>query len=173
MLPHLTFVLGGASSGKSAFAEKLVFQSKADRVYIATSQVFDDEMRKKVDAHLTMRGDGWHTIECPLDAVTALHGIKSEEVVLFDCATMWLTNHMLADHNIDAQTDALLSALAACKGRVVMVSNEVGMGIVPDNKLARQFRDAQGKLNQRLAAASDLAVFVVAGLPMTLKGQLP
>lgn len=173
MLPKLTFVLGGASSGKSKFAEGLVVETGAPRVYLATSQVFDQEMRAKIDQHLQQRGKDWHTVEEPFDLRDTLASIGQDQVVLLDCATMWLTNHLLAEHDIQAETAKLLQSLRTCEGRVVIVSNEVGMGIVPDNKLARQFRDAQGKLNQQLATASDLAVFVVAGLPTVLKGNLP
>ena len=173
MLPKLSFILGGAASGKSAFAEQLVIQTGAPRVYIATAQIFDAEMRAKVDAHLAMRGTDWRTIEAPTDLSDAFASINQDEVVLLDCATMWLSNHLMDEGDIAAATDALLAQLKNCAGRVVVVSNEVGMGIVPDNALARKFRDAQGKLNQQIAAQADLAVFVVAGLPNVLKGQLP
>lgn len=172
-LPKLTFVLGGASSGKSAFAEGLVVATGAPRVYVATSQIYDDEMAAKVSDHVAARGGDWHTIEEPLDMAKALSQVADDQVVLLDCASMWLTNHMMAEHDLVQKTEALFAALAACKGRVVVVSNEVGMGIVPDNAVARRFRIAQGKLNQRLAAAADLAVFVIAGLPQVLKGNLP
>ena len=172
-LPKLTFVLGGASSGKSAFAEGLVVATGAPRVYVATSQIYDDEMAAKVRDHVAARGNDWHTIEEPLDMAKALSQVGEDQVVLLDCASMWLTNHIMAEHDLAVETEALIAALAACKGRVVVVSNEVGMGIVPDNALARRFRIAQGKLNQRLAAAADLAVFVIAGLPQVLKGNLP
>lgn len=173
MLPKLSFILGGASSGKSAFAEKLVHESGKDKVYLATAEIYDAEMKAKVEAHLQMRGGGWRTIEAPRDLDAALLSVSSEEVVLLDCATMWLSNHMMAESDLDLATDALIQALKACRGRVIVVSNEVGMGIVPENALARRFRDVQGKLNQRLAHEADLAVFVVAGLPTVLKGQLP
>ncbi len=173
MLPKLTFVLGGAASGKSSFAEKLVCDTGAPRVYLATSQVFDDEMRRKVDDHITMRGPDWETIEEPLHLEDILTALPADKVVLLDCATMWLSNHMMEDADIGAATERLVNALTACKARVVIVSNEVGMGIVPDNALARAFRNAQGKLNIRLADVSDLAVFVVSGLPHVLKGTLP
>ncbi|MDC0739010.1 bifunctional adenosylcobinamide kinase/adenosylcobinamide-phosphate guanylyltransferase [Cognatishimia sp. SS12] len=173
MLPKLTFVLGGAASGKSAFAEKLVNDAGCPKVYLATAQAFDAEMRAKISAHIAMRGAGWHTIEAQLDLAPALAGCRADQVVLLDCATMWLSNQLLAEKDVAEATAALLEALAACPGRIVLVSNEVGMGIVPDNALARQFREAQGKLNQQLAAAADLAFFVVAGLPQCLKGDWP
>lgn len=173
MILKLTFILGGASSGKSRFAEGLITDTGAPRVYIATSQAHDSEMSDRIRAHQKDRGESWRTIESPLDVVTALADVRENEVALLDCATMWLSNHMLAEHDIEAETLQLLNALAACKGRVVVVSNEVGTGIVPENALARRFRDAQGKLNQKIAAQADLAVLVVAGLPVTLKGSLP
>lgn len=173
MLPKLTFVLGGAASGKSAYAEKLVGDCGTPKVYIATAQIYDAEMRRKVDNHIEMRGPDWQTIEAPQDVASALAEIQSNQVVLLDCATMWLTNHLLAENDTARESDALIKALLDCSGRVVVVSNEVGMGIVPDNALARQFRDLQGRLNQSLANASELTVFVIAGLPQVLKGQLP
>lgn len=173
MLAKLILILGGASSGKSAFAERLVTETGAPRVYLATAQAFDDEMRSKISDHQTMRGAGWRTLETPLDPADALAKVTGDEVVLLDCATMWLSNHLLAESDIPSQTQSLLSALANCAGRVVVVSNEVGLDVVPENTLARRFRDAQGKLNQQIAAQADLAVLVVAGLPMVLKGDLP
>lgn len=166
----LTLVLGGAASGKSAFAESLVLQSNMARVYIATAQAFDDEMRAKIAAHRNQRGDEWQTIEAPLNAGPVLSEVTSEQAVLFDCATMWLSNHLLAERDIAADVETLLTALSECRGDVVVVSNEVGQGIVPDNPLARRFRDAQGQLNQALAAAAHRVFFVTAGLPQLLKG---
>ena len=173
MILKLTFILGAAASGKSAYGEHLVISTGAPRVYLATSQVHDAEMQVKVADHVAARGAGWATVECPFDLANALGEIRDDQVALVDCATMWLSNHMLADHDLEQETARLMQALADCKGRVVIVSNEVGMGIVPENALARRFRNAQGKLNQTLAAAADTAVLVAAGLPMALKGTLP
>ncbi|MEM7088499.1 MAG: bifunctional adenosylcobinamide kinase/adenosylcobinamide-phosphate guanylyltransferase [Pseudomonadota bacterium] len=172
MAADLTFVLGGAASGKSAFAEQLVVSSGKNRVYIATSQVFDEEMRVKVDRHVSQRGAGWQTIETPFDLHPVLADLSAQQICLIDCATMWLTNHMLAEHDLDRAQSDLLSALISCAARVVIVSNEVGQGIVPDNTLGRQFREAQGRLNIALAARADLVVQVVAGLPVVVKGTL-
>jgi len=130
-------------------------------------------MQDRIDQHKTQRGPDWRTIEAPIDVVGALAKVTPQEAVLLDCATLWLSNQMLAEADLRIETDRLLQALAACTGDVVIVSNEVGQGIVPDNALARQFRDAQGRLNQLLAAQSDLAVLVCAGLPLVLKGSLP
>jgi adenosylcobinamide kinase/adenosylcobinamide-phosphate guanylyltransferase len=173
MLDKLTLVLGGASSGKSALAEKLVIDSELDRIYLATSQAWDDEMKAKIKKHIAQRGKGWTTKEAPLDLEPVLAEIKKKQVVLLDCATMWLTNHLLADHDIAAESKRLIKALKSCKGRVVIVSNEVGLSIVPENALARRFRDAQGLLNQQLAAEADTVLTVMAGLPLALKGQMP
>jgi adenosylcobinamide kinase/adenosylcobinamide-phosphate guanylyltransferase len=130
-------------------------------------------MRTRIAQHQRDRGGDWLTVEAPLDLAAALAAARPAEVVLIDCATLWLTNHLLADHDLPARTEALIAALAACQAPVIIVSNEVGWGIVPDNALARRFRDEQGRLNQRLAATSDLVVTVIAGLPLVLKGQLP
>ncbi|MFN4204274.1 MAG: bifunctional adenosylcobinamide kinase/adenosylcobinamide-phosphate guanylyltransferase [Tabrizicola sp.] len=172
-LPPLSLVIGGARSGKSAFAEQLVCASDRPRRYIATAEAWDDEMRERIARHRADRGTDWITDEAPLDLVTAIAAARAGEAVLIDCATLWLTNHLLAGHDIPAETSRLVSALAACPAPVVMVSNETGWGIVPENALARRFRDEQGRLNQRLAAAADLVVTVIAGLPLVLKGRLP
>lgn len=173
MLPKLSLILGGASSGKSAFAETLVMAASQPRIYIATAQTFDDEMRQKVQKHLVQRGPDWRTIEAPLDTADVLIGLPAEAVVLLDCATMWLSNQMLAETDLATEQAKLLDTLNACPAHVVVVSNEVGLDVVPENALARRFRDAQGALNQALAKQADLAVLVVAGLPMVLKGELP
>ncbi len=166
----LTLVLGGAASGKSAFAETLVMATGKPRVYLATAQAFDDEMRAKVDRHRDQRGPDWTTLEAPHDVAPALSGLHTDQVCLLDCATMWLSNRMLAEDDLAAAQDKFLAALAGCAAELVVVSNEVGQGIVPDNALARRFRDAQGRLNIALAARSDRVIQVVAGLPLVLKG---
>jgi adenosylcobinamide kinase / adenosylcobinamide-phosphate guanylyltransferase len=172
-LPDLTLVFGGAASGKSAFAETLILQQSTSPTYIATAQIFDEEMAAKVEQHRDMRGTRWTTIEEPLDLPHALLQAPPNAPVLIDCATLWLTNVILGDHDVDAHTAAFLSALALQEGPVVVVSNEVGQGIVPENALARRFRNAQGRLNQQIAAQADLVVAVMAGLPLVLKGKLP
>lgn len=172
-LPFLSLVLGGASSGKSAFAEGLLTDTGRPRVYVATAQAFDSEMQTKIKIHRAQRGPDWRTVEEPLDMAAALAGIDADCVVLIDCATLWLTNHLLAETDLDSAADGFCAALAACPAPVAVVSNEVGQGIVPDNALSRRFRTAQGSLNQRLGAQAGLVVAVMAGLPMVLKGQLP
>ncbi len=173
MHPNLTFVLGGAASGKSSFAEQLVVSSGKKRVYLATSQVFDDEMKNKVQKHVVQRGAGWETIEAPLDLSNALARLGADQICLIDCATMWLSNNLLAENDLEQAQAELLEAVQNCPAQILIVSNEVGHGIVPDNALARKFREAQGRLNISLAAQADLVVQVTAGLPLVLKGQLP
>ncbi len=173
MLPKLSLILGGAASGKSAFAEGLVMASPQPRIYVATAQTFDEEMRQKVQKHLGQRGPDWRTIEAPLDTSEVLRDLPEDAIVLLDCATMWLSNQMLAENDLATEQAKLLDALQACRAHVVVVSNEVGLDVVPENALARRFRNAQGALNQAIAKQADLAVLVVAGLPLVLKGELP
>ncbi|MEM7317621.1 MAG: bifunctional adenosylcobinamide kinase/adenosylcobinamide-phosphate guanylyltransferase [Pseudomonadota bacterium] len=175
MFPKYTLILGGAASGKSVFAEQVVERSGKPRIYLATSQLFenDDEMRNKIHAHVARRGRDWTTIEAPFEAAAALETLQSDEVCLLDCATMWLTNHLLAENDLTAKQDQLLDAIANCRANLVLVSNEVGHGIVPGDALSRRFREAQGRLNIALAARAELVVLVVAGLPQVLKGALP
>ena len=155
------------------FAENLILNSGLSPVYIATSRVWDDETKTRVDVHKSRRDGSWTTIEAIFDLEPARDGATPSQAILIDCATMWLTNHLLEDHDLYAQSDLLIDALKSCKAPIVIVSNEVGQGIVPDNALSRQFREAQGRLNIALATQSDLAVQVVAGLPNVLKGMLP
>ena len=169
-LPPLTLVLGGAASGKSAYAESLAMKSTRPRIYIATAQAFDAEMKDKIADHQRVRGPDWTTIEAPVDLPAALGRVQPEDVVLIDCATLWLSNIILADQDVKQAKDDLLNALAAAPCPVVIVSNEVGQGIVPDNALSRKFRNAQGRLNQDIAAKADTVVAVMAGLPLALKG---
>ena len=172
MLPRRTFVLGGAASGKSAWAEALLETSALPMTYIATGRVFDEEVRARVDIHRARRDNRWTTIEAPLDLGPVLAGIDANSAVLIDCATRWLSNHVLDGSDLGTAQTALIDALRTCSAPWVMVSNEVGHGIVPENALARHFREAQGRLNILLAAEADLAVQVIAGLPQVLKGQL-
>lgn len=173
--PRLALVIGGARSGKSALAERLVLASARKPVYLATAQAWDDEMAARIARHRAARqGAGWRTIEVPRDLAPALAAASPDEAVLLDCATLWLTNVMLApDGDLAAEETRLIDAVDACAAPVTVVTNETGLGIVPENALARAFRDAQGRLNQRLAARAGLVVAVWAGLPMVLKGRLP
>jgi len=163
----VTLVLGGARSGKSRYAESL---GRGEKYYLATAEVFDAEMRARIEAHVKQRGDNWHTMEEPLDIVAALKRLDGKgRFILVDCVTFWISNLMHVKRNVAAEVAGLCAALKSVKARVVVVSNEVGQGIVPDNALARAFRDEQGFANQHLAAACHVVVFVTAGLPTILK----
>jgi len=170
LLPPVTLVLGGARSGKSRFAEQLLDRVPRSRAYLATAEVFDDEMAERIRLHREQRGEGWRTIEAPLMLAEALQReTDNGDAVLVDCLTLWLSNLMGAERDIAAETAQLVGCLPQLGGPVVFVANEVGLGIVPDNALARQFRDHAGRLNQAIAAAADQVFFVAAGLPLRLK----
>lgn len=167
-MSRLTLVLGGARSGKSRFAETLARQHGGPRSYIATAEAFDDEMRQRIARHRDQRaGDGWQTIEAPLDPAAVL---PREGLVLLDCVTVWLGNLMHHGRDLKSEVAKLCAALEACPAEVILVSNEVGLSIVPENAMARRFRDEQGLANQALAAVSDTVYFIAAGLPLRLKG---
>jgi adenosylcobinamide kinase/adenosylcobinamide-phosphate guanylyltransferase len=164
----LVLVLGGARSGKSSYAERLIAAHPAPWRYIATGQALDAEMAERIAIHRQRRSAGWSTVEAPLDLVGALHAADTIPV-LVDCLTLWLSNHLLAGSDLDAECGRLEEALLRRRGQTVAVANEVGMGVVPDNALARRFRDAAGRLSQRLAGRADRVVLMVAGLPMQVK----
>ena len=169
----LLLVLGGARSGKSAYAQATVERAVADgreAIYLATAWAGDEEMRARIATHVAARDGRWRTVDAPYDLaeVLAIEAVPGH-VVLVDCLTLWLTNIMLRGDDVDAATAALVAGLGALRGGVVLVSNEVGQGIVPDNPLGRRFRDAQGRLNQAIAGACGQVMLVVAGLPLPLK----
>jgi adenosylcobinamide kinase / adenosylcobinamide-phosphate guanylyltransferase len=167
-LPRLTFVLGGARSGKSSFAEALISCATPPWLYVATAEARDEELAERILRHKRERGAEWRTLEVPLDLAPALDG-AGPGPALVDCLTLWLSNVLLANRNLDEECDRLIATLTAVPGPLVVVSNEVGLGIVPETALGRVFRDAQGKLNQHVAALADRVVLLVAGLPLTLK----
>jgi adenosylcobinamide kinase / adenosylcobinamide-phosphate guanylyltransferase len=174
-MTRFTLVLGGARSGKSRYAEGLIRAAAAATPphYLATAQAWDAEMAARIAAHRADRdGQGWVTVEAPLDLAGALAAVPPDAPVLIDCLTLWVTNHLLAEQDLTAEGAALAAAIARHPGPVVAVANEVGLGIVPDNALARRFRDAAGRLHQDLAAQADRVVLVVAGLPLAVKGTL-
>ena len=163
-----TLILGGARSGKTTQALRLAEASAGGLVMIATAQALDDEMTERIARHRAERGPRWRTIEAPLDLAGALGQVEAGETAVVDCLTLWVSNLMFAERDIEQETEGLIAALA---GRdVILVSNEVGLGIVPDNALARRFRDEAGRMNQRIAAATERVLFVAAGLPLVLKG---
>jgi adenosylcobinamide kinase/adenosylcobinamide-phosphate guanylyltransferase len=173
MLPMRCFVLGGAASGKSVWAERLTESYEKSMIYVATGQAFDAEMENRVKIHKDRRDTTWTTAEAPLDLTQILASATPDQVLLIDCATMWLSNHLMADGDLAKAQSELLESLEYSAAPWIIVSNEVGHGIVPNNKLARTFREAQGRLNCLLAEKSDLAVMITAGLPHALKGELP
>ena len=162
-------ILGGARSGKPAHALARAEAAAPARVYVATAQAWDDEMADRIARHKAERGAGWRTVEAPLDLAGPLAGVRPGEAVLIDCLTLWLSNLMGAERDIEAETAALLAAISSCPAPVFLVSNEVGLGLVPETPLGRAFRDHQGRLNQQVAAAAERVTFVAAGLPLTLK----
>jgi adenosylcobinamide kinase / adenosylcobinamide-phosphate guanylyltransferase len=167
---RLTLVLGGARSGKSRYAESLVMALPSPWLYVATAEARDSEMAARVAVHQGRRGPSWTIVETPRDIAGAL-AANATTPALVDCLTLWLSNVLLADADVDAEIEHLDEALARAAAPIVLVANEVGSGIVPDNALGRRFRDLQGLLNQRIAARADRVFLVVAGLPLTLKGS--
>ena len=167
---NLIFVLGGARSGKSGFAQRLVEQLPGPYAFIATAEAYDQEMADRIARHRAERGADWETHDAPLDLAGVLRRLPAGQPVLIDCLTLWLSNHLLADHDLKDQARLLLDALAERTSPTVVVSNEVGLGIVPDNALARRFRDAAGRLNQQVAEQARAVAFLVAGLPLFPKG---
>jgi adenosylcobinamide kinase / adenosylcobinamide-phosphate guanylyltransferase len=167
-------VLGGARSGKSAYAQRLAEAQAPDRLYLATAAAGDDEMAARIARHRRDRGHGWTTLEEPLEIAAALvtHA-QPRRVVVVDCLTLWLSNLMLAGRDLGPAVRSLVDAIVELTGPAILVSNEVGMGIVPDNKLGRDFRDWQGRANREIGAACDAVIFVAAGLPLQLKPATP
>jgi adenosylcobinamide kinase/adenosylcobinamide-phosphate guanylyltransferase len=167
----LTLVIGGARSGKSRYAESLIAKTPPPWTYVATAEALDAEMTQRIAEHRARRGAKWRTLESPRDLPGALATLPANASVLVDCVTLWLSNLLHAAADIDAETARLDEALGKMSGHVVLVSNEVGWGIVPENALARRFRDLQGRLNQHVAAHANRVVLVAAGLPLVLKGE--
>jgi adenosylcobinamide kinase / adenosylcobinamide-phosphate guanylyltransferase len=167
----MTFVIGGARSGKSRYAESVIAALPPPWAYVATAEAGDAEMTERIAAHRVRRGPNWRTVEAPRDLTSALEACKATPI-LVDCLTLWLSNLLLAQADIEAEIERLERTLMAAPSPLVVVANEVGYGIVPDHPLGRRFRDLQGLLNQRIAARADRVVLVVAGLPLALKGTL-
>jgi adenosylcobinamide kinase / adenosylcobinamide-phosphate guanylyltransferase len=171
-LPAATLVLGGARSGKSRFAEHLIAAAPGPWVYLATAEARDAEMAERIRRHRGRRGEGWRTVEEPLDLAAGLHCAAREgRAILVDCLTLWVSNLMAAGRDVAEETGRLVAALPQLSAPIVFVSNEVGLGIVPDNSLARAFRDEAGRVNQAVAAAADRVYFIAAGLPLLMKDE--
>ena len=166
-------VLGGARSGKSRFAQDRAERSGLDLVFVATAQAYDREMEERIAHHAEARDGRWQLIEAPYDLAEAIGEAGDGRLLLVDCMTLWLSNVLLRGDDVERATASLAAAIGTLRGPAIFVSNEVGSGIVPDNALARRFRDAQGRLNQVLAARCEMVVLVVAGLPLVLKPQAP
>jgi adenosylcobinamide kinase/adenosylcobinamide-phosphate guanylyltransferase len=178
--PQIQFVLGGARSGKSAHAEALA-QTRPDTderkqrddqrlVYIATAEIFDAEMESRVELHRQRRGPEWDLVEAPLDLPRAIRDSDNDKaVILVDCLSVWTTNLLIHERDIEQARQALIDILRECKGRIILVANETGLGIVPDNALSRRFRDANGLLNQAVTAAADEVFFMMAGIALRIK----
>ena len=164
------FVLGGARSGKSRYAQERVEALGGRLAYVATAQALDAEMVDRIARHRADRDDRWHTVEAPVDLAAAItEASRQHDAILVDCLTLWLSNLICADAEIDGAFDELAEAISSCSRPLALIANEVGLGIVPDNALARKFRDEAGRLNQRIAAVADEVVFIAAGLPLRMK----
>lgn len=165
-------VLGGARSGKSRYAQARAEAAGDNPVFVATAEAFDDEMRDRIARHRTDRDARWTTVEAPRALPAAIDALSAKKaVVLVDCLTLWVSNLLLADADIPLAGRQLCDAIARFEGTLILVANEVGLGIVPDNALARSFRDAAGQLNQSVAATVQGVVLLTAGLPLTLKSD--
>jgi adenosylcobinamide kinase / adenosylcobinamide-phosphate guanylyltransferase len=169
-----TLLLGGARSGKSRHALRLA-ESYEARVMIATAEARDAEMAARIERHRAERDSSWRTMEAPVEIAEAIARVSgdaatnSRSVIVVDCLTLWLSNLMHTGADIAEETDALIDAVAGSRADIILISNELGLGLVPETRLGREFRDAQGCLNQRLAAAVDVVEFLAAGLPLRLK----
>ncbi len=167
----VTFILGGARSGKSTHALHLGAANLGAHIFIATAQALDDEMTGRIQRHRAERQHSWETIEEPLNLVATLseHAV-SGNTVLVDCLTLWLSNIFHHERDPGNEIESLADCIELATGNIILVSNEIGLGLVPETSLGRNFRDAQGRLNQKIAALSDVVEFVVAGIPLKLKG---
>lgn len=164
-------VLGGARSGKSNFSEKLVLSSGLDAHYVATGRAWDDEMRDRIREHQSRRGPVWTSHEEPVDLVGLLKKIDDpNRGILIDCLTLWVTNLMMDNRDMAAEFASLRQQVDTAKAKLVFVSNEVGLGIVPENRMAREFRDHAGRLHQNVAEGAGEVYFIAAGLPLKMKG---
>jgi adenosylcobinamide kinase/adenosylcobinamide-phosphate guanylyltransferase len=168
--PKALFVLGGARSGKSRYAQARAEASACQLIFIATAQAFDAEMTDRIVQHRADRGERWSTVEAPLDLAGAIAAHDATDtILLIDCLTLWASNLMFEERDIAHETQKLVEAIVAARSQIILVANEVGLGIVPDNALARRFRDVAGSINQAVAAAADEAVMMFVGLPLWLK----
>ena len=173
-MQKITLILGGARSGKSAFGERLALSKNGKPIYIFTAKSFDEEMDERIRIHRDRRGkEAWKDVEANINLASAVSKwSKKENVILVDCLSLWLTNLMTHERNVDKDIQKFLSQLEKSSGEVILISSEVGLGIVPDNKMARNFRDHLGLLHQQVAAISKTVIMMVAGIPMFVKGKI-
>ena len=173
-MQKITLILGGARSGKTAFGEKLALSKNGKRIYIFTAQSFDEEMDERIRIHRGRRGkEAWQDVEANINLASAVSKwSKKENVFLVDCLSLWLTNLMTHERNVDKDIQKFLSQLEKSSGEVILISSEAGLGIVPNNRMARNFRDHLGLLHQQVAAISKTVIMMVAGIPMFVKGQI-
>ncbi|MBL8663495.1 MAG: bifunctional adenosylcobinamide kinase/adenosylcobinamide-phosphate guanylyltransferase [Candidatus Odyssella sp.] len=172
--PKVMLITGGARAGKSRYAERLMAARPARHAVIATATAGDAEMAERIARHRAERDKTWETIEQPISVRSAIrNSARPDRIVLVDCLTLWISNLMAEQRDIEVEMQGLVGTLKIAAGPVIIVSNEVGLGIVPDNALARAFRDNLGRANQLVAAAAEVAVFMAAGIPIVLKGSLP
>ena len=171
-MQKITLILGGARSGKSAHGEMLALQDFSSPIYIFTAQAWDDEMKSRIKTHKKRRaGKNWTDIEAPIKLSAAIkNNAVSNNCILVDCLTLWLTNLMMKEYDIDTAIDELLGIIRSAPGEIIFISSEVGLGIVPENSMARRFRDLSGKLHQKLAIEAENVLLMVAGIPMVVKG---
>lgn len=167
--PNLTLVIGGARSGKSSHGEGLIEAHEPPWIYIATAQALDEEMKQRISAHQQRRDGRWQTIEAPLDLVSAIEQKSDDRPVLIDCLTLWLTNHLMNGADLARESRLLAETLSARTVPTIVITNEVGQGIVPADAMTREFRDAAGRLNQMIAAVSGSVVQMVAGIAVKVK----
>ncbi len=169
-MAKITLILGGARSGKSLYAEQLALSGTGTKIYLATAQAHDAEMEKRIEIHKKRRSEGWETVEEPLDIAKIISGNQQPVTILVDCLTLWLSNLLHKEMDIPKEIDSLVDALKSTGANVILVSNEIGFGIVPENILAREFRDFAGLLHQMVAFTANEVVMVVAGIPVKIKG---
>lgn len=170
-MTKITLVLGGARSGKSSYAEAIIEKNKQTKIYIATAEVLDDEMSDRVEKHRLQRGNDWKTLEIPINIAEQITNPDYiNAVIIVDCLTLWLSNLLHKEMDVIQHINLLIESLKITQVKVILVSNEVGLGIVPENALARQFRDYAGILHQKVAEVADEVVLVVAGIPIKIKG---
>ena len=172
-MQKITLILGGTRSGKSAYGEMLALKNFSSPIYIFTAQAWDDEMKSRIKTHKKRRaGKNWTDIEAPIKLCAAIkNNAVSNNCILVDCLTLWLTNLMMEEYDIDTAIDELLGIIRSAPGEIIFISSEVGLGIVPENSMARRFRDLSGKLHQKLAMEAENVLLMVAGIPMVVKGK--